>query len=527
MDARKTIKTLPTSPGVYIYRNSRGRIIYIGKAVSLRHRVSQYFQDSRNLDEKTQRLVPEITKIEHIKTGSEVEALILEAELIKRYKPQFNVQWKDDKNYIYIKISADDYPQVSLVRQIVDDKARYIGPFVSAGAVRGLLKYIRRIFMFRHCDYELNAKGLDSRLRGNDKRGSGNDPRTISKYGAGKKRKVCLQYSIGNCSGPCEKYISKADYNRNIRQMVKLFQGKTKEIEREFTREMKTAAKSEDFEKAALYRNRMMWLKKIKTIELEKDSDSGQARMTRDKGLVGLRDTLNLGTIPKRIECYDISNIFGKAAVGSMVVFIDGLPAKNHYRRFEIKTVDYISDTDMINEVLSRRFKKLDSGQARMTSKSDESFSQIPDLIIIDGGKGQLSAAEKALGQYNLKLNVVSLAKRREEIFKIGLDSRLRGNDKNGGSKFEKYSLPEGSESLYLIQRIRDEAHRFAITYHRSKRGKEMAVSNLDVVDGIGPIHKKKLLKSFGSVENIRKAPVQEIAEIVGEKLAKKIKENL
>ncbi len=517
MDVKREVKKLPASPGVYIYRNSRGRIIYIGKAISIRHRVSQYFQDARGLDDKTRRLVPEIAKIEYIKTGSEVEALILEAELIKRYKPKFNIQWKDDKNYVYIKITAEDYPQVSLVRQIVDDKARYIGPFVSAGAVRGLLRYVRRIFMFRHCE---------------------NMP-----------QKVCLQYSIGNCTGPCQKYITKAEYNKNIRRMIKLFQGKTKEIEREFSREMKQAAKNEDFEKAAMYRNRLMWLKKIKTIELDKeDFDSGQARMTRDKGLIGLRDALDLGSVPKRIECYDISNIFGKAAVGSMVVFIDGLPDKAHYRRFEIKTVDKISDTDMIKEVLSRRFRKFtDSGQARMTKQRDssrslsvfgglrmtgkdsvdKSFTQVPDLIIIDGGKGQLSVAEKALNEYSLHLNLVSLAKRREEIFKkdYGQARMTRVGKQNGN--FQKITLPEGSESLYLVQRIRDEAHRFAITYHRSKRGKEMEASNLDAISGIGPKTKKKLLRNFGSLENIRKASKEDLAEIVGGKLAQKIKEKL
>lgn len=475
MDLKKTIQKLPTTSGVYIYRNDKGKIIYIGKAINLRARVRSYFQDSPQ-EPKTQELVRNIAKIEHMKTGSEIEALILEAELIKRYKPRYNVMWKDDKNYIYIKITADDYPQVSLVRQIVDDKAKYIGPFVSAGAVRGLLRYIRRIFMFRHCE---------------------NMP-----------QKVCLQYSIGNCSGPCEKYITKAEYNKNIRQMVKLFQGKTKEIEREFKKEMKSAAKNEDFEKAALYRNRLIWLKKIKTIELgEEERD-----LKRDKALTGLRDALNLGVMPKRIECYDISNIFGKAAVGSMVVFVDGIPEKNHYRRFEIKTVDKISDTDMIREVLGRRFKKFGN-----LTKPDESFSQIPDLIIIDGGKGQYSAAEKVLNQYGLSLNLVSLAKQREEIF--------RRNPETG--EFYKTMLDEGSESLYLVQRIRDEAHRFAITYHRSKRGKEMAVSNLDVVDGIGPKTKKILLKTFGSVENVRKASVEDLAKVVGDKLAKKIKETL
>ncbi len=476
-NVRETIKSLPLGPGVYIYRNSKGKIIYIGKAISLRHRVSQYFQDARNLDAKTRELVRNIAKIEHINTDSEVEALILEAELIKRYKPKFNVQWRDDKNYVYIKITDENYPQVSLVRQIVDGKARYIGPFVSAGALRQILRYTRKIFMFRHCN---------------------NMP-----------QRVCLQYSIGNCTGPCQEYISKAEYGRNIRQMMKLFQGKTKDLEREFNREMKKAAKAEDYEKAALCRNRLFQLKKIQTLKLEKDLNSGEARTARDKALVGLRDALGLAGVPRRIECYDISNIFGKAAVGSMVVFIQGLPAKDHYRRFEIKTVKKISDYDMMKEVLRRRFKKF-SGSQR-----DVSFAEVPDLIIIDGGKGQLSAATEILSEYQLNIKIVSLAKRLEEIFSI----------KNG--EFQKTTLERDSESLYLVQRIRDEAHRFAITYHRSKRGKELLVSNLDIIEGVGPKTKKKLLKKFGSVEDIRKAKQSELASIVGEKLAGKIKEGL
>ncbi len=555
-NVRETIKSLPLGPGVYIYRNSKGKIIYIGKAISLRHRVSQYFQDARNLDAKTRELVRNIAKIEHINTDSEVEALILEAELIKRYKPKFNVQWRDDKNYVYIKITDENYPQVSLVRQIVDDKARYIGPFVSAGALRQILRYTRKIFMFRHCN---------------------NMP-----------QRVCLQYSIGNCTGPCQEYISKAEYGRNIRQMMKLFQGKTKDLEREFNREMKKAAKAEDYEKAALYRNRLFQLKKIQTLKLEKDLNSGEARTARDKALVGLRDALGLAGVPRRIECYDISNIFGKAAVGSMVVFIQGLPAKDHYRRFEIKTVKKISDYDMMKEVLRRRFKKLgierkgsfaqndqfpisnfqsmindqssknkkglDSrrslsaeeipASAGMTKegrndkrRKDVSFAEVPDLIIIDGGKGQLSAASEILEEDKLNLKVVSLAKRLEEIYSI--DSRLRGNDKvgrgndkggnrnDGGGRFQKTILERGSESLYLVQRVRDEAHRFAITYHRSKRGKELLASNLDIIEGVGPKTKKKLLKEFGSVEDIRKAKQSELASIVGEKLAGKIKESL
>ena len=394
MDLKKKVKVLPTTTGVYIFRNSVGKIIYIGKAVSLRARVGSYFRGSE-LDPKTRELVKNIAKIEHIKTGSEVEALILEAELIKRYKPRFNVVWKDDKNYIYIKITAEDHPQVSLVRQIVDDKAKYIGPFVSAGAVRNLLKYVRRIFMFRHCTYELKSQKSKVKSRKDRIIASA---RLTEKEGNNKRRKVCLQYSIGNCFGPCEGYISKTEYRKSIRQMVKLFQGKTKEIEREFRREMKAAAKKEDFERAAIYRNRLVWLKKIQTIELGEDFDSGQARMTRDKALTGLRDALNLGTIPKRIECYDISNIFGHAAVGSMAVFIDGIPEKDHYRRFEIKTVEKISDTDMIHEILSRRFGKLkikkeklkkDSGQARMTERDSSASVGMTHALFQSAGQAK------------------------------------------------------------------------------------------------------------------------------------------
>jgi excinuclease UvrABC nuclease subunit len=377
--------------------------------------------------------------------------------------------------------------------------------------------------MFRHCTYELKSKKSKVKSRKDWIPASAG----MTKKSGNDRRRVCLQYSIGNCSGPCESYITKTEYRKSIRQMVKLFQGKTKEIKREFTREMKASAKKEDFERATIYRNRLVWLKKIKTIELGEDFDSGQARMTRDKALTGLRDALNLGAIPKRIECYDISNIFGKAAVGSMAVFIDGIPEKDYYRRFEIKTVEKISDTDMIREILERRLKrlaqfkvsdikgeKMDPTSLKLRGAS-KSFVQIPDLIIIDGGKGQLSAAISVMDEYGLKLNVVSLAKRHEEIYL---------KDKNG---FRKVLLEESSESMYLVQRIRDEAHRFAITYHRSKRGKEMEVSSLDIVDGVGPKTKKKLLKKFGSVENIRKVSLKDLTGVIGEKLAKKIKENL
>lgn len=476
---RDSVRNLPETSGVYFFRDQAEKIIYVGKAISLKNRVSSYFS-TKVADAKTKELVKKIAKIEHINTESEVEALILESEMIKRYHPKYNIVWRDDKNFVYIKITDEDYPQVILVRQIVDDRAKYIGPFVDVVSVRGLLKYLRKIFQFRHC-------------------------RNLP-------RKACLQYSIGNCAGPCQEYISKTEYRKNIRNIVRFFEGQTEAVKIDFRKEMKRAVKDEEFEKAALYRNRISWIDKINSLNLISFEETN---LKSDKALRGLRDVLRLGPLPHRIECYDISNIFGRAAVGSMVVFEDGLPKKDDYRRFEIKTVSRIDDYQMISEVLSRRFRKF--GQ----KKADRSFSQLPDLIIIDGGKGHLRVAEDTARPFNLSVRIISLAKRQEEIFRLN-----RGNN-NDKTEFEKIILERNSESYFLIQRIRDEAHRFAITYHRSKRGKELLVSNLDIIPGIGPKTKKKLIQIFGSVDDIRERSLAELKDAVGEKLAKKIKENL
>jgi len=431
---------------------------------------------SHDLDPKTRELVKKIVKIDYTKTSSEAEALILESEMIKRYRPRYNIAWKDDKNFIYIKITEEDYPQVVLVRQIVEDRAKYLGPFVDVASVKGLLKYLRKIFMFRHC--------------------------------ANMPDRVCLQYSIGNCTGPCQNFINKREYNKNIKNIIKFFEGKTGELQKSFEKEMKKAASIENFEKAAVFRNRITWIKKVNSLNLISFQDTN---LKNDQALRGLRDQLNLVSLPHRIECYDISNIFGKVAVGSMVVFEDGIPKKDDYRRFEIKAVQKIDDYQMIREVLARRFK-------RIIDIKDSSFASIPDLIIIDGGKGHLSSALTIMEEIGIKSTIVALAKKREEIFKRSI---------RNGARFDRIILKPSSESLYLVQRIRDEAHRFAITYHRSKRGKEMSFSSLDIVPGVGPVTKKKLIKKFGSVELIRKASLESLGREVGEKLAKKIKENL
>jgi excinuclease ABC subunit C len=468
---QEKLKELPTNPGVYLYRDNSRKIIYVGKAVNLKNRVSSYFRN-KDLDIKTKTLVSKIENIEWINCDSEIEALILEAELIKRYKPRYNIDWKDDKNYVYIKVTKEDYPRIFVVRQVFDDKAEYIGPFVDSTAVKLALKTLRRVFPYCTCN-----------LPGD---------------------KVCLYYHLKLCPGHGAKYCSPKEYQKNIQGLMAYIKGDKAKVKRMLKKRMEEAAKNHQFEKAAEIRDRIIALGKIRFQNIFEESDELKA----DQALNGLRQALNLIGIPARIECYDISNISGKMAVGSMVVFKDGLPAKDDYRRFEIKSVKQIDDFAMHREVQRRRFANMEKGK-------DASFSQIPDLIIIDGGKGQLSAAEEIIKPLKVQTKVVGLAKRLEEIYYFE------------DSEFRKVSLPEHSETRYLIQRIRDEAHRFAITYHRNLRSKAIKKSGLDKIEGIGPVTKKRLINAFGSIEQIKKASLTELERVVNKKIAIKIKEGL
>jgi excinuclease ABC subunit C len=468
---QEKLKKLPKSPGVYLYRNDKGRIIYVGKAVNLKNRVSSYFVGDH--DPKTDELVRNIADLEWIVAGSEIEALLLESELIKRYKPKFNILLKDDKNYCYIKITHEDYPTISVVRQIVEGKSEYLGPFIDAGAVRNALKYLRKVFPYCTCS-----------LSGDN---------------------VCLYYHLGLCRGHGPKYISPANYQANIHGLVSFLSGKKEAVIRDITREMKKAAKAQEFERAAEMRDRLSALSRIRFEHVIEE----KRELRLDKALLGLQKALDLPEIPKRIECYDISNIFGRAAVGSMVVFENGIPAKNDYRRFEIKTVKRIDDFAMHQEVAKRRF-------AKVGASKDSSFAKIPDLVIIDGGKGQLSSIMEIVQPLGLPIKFVGLAKRLEEVVTM-----------TATGEFNIVTLTPNSEEYFLVQRIRDEAHRFAITYHRNLRSKELTSSSLDNVPGIGPVTKKKLIRHFGSLEKIKAATIEELSGIVSRDLANKIKEVL
>ena len=530
------VKALPSCPGVYLFRNKDGRVIYVGKAVNLKNRVSSYFNNQEK-DPKTAELVKNIVKLDTIETGSEFEALILESDLVKRYNPKYNVRLKDDKGYVYLKITKEDYPRISVVHGVADEKAEYMGPYIDSNAVRNILKIARKIFPYCSCGK------------------NGDD--------------VCLYFHLNLCPGHSAKYISRADYAKNIRGIKKLFAGQTEKLKKEFQKGMKTAAKSENFEQAANFRDQLKNLERIERSHFISDRD-----LAADIALVQLQKSLGLDKIPARIECYDISNIMGTAAVGSMVVFKNGIASPKDYRRFQIRTVRGANDFAMLAEVIARRFRyngsryhpervqrvEGSSERQRFNSKLNNSdlnrnskleIQNYPDLVILDGGKGQLSTVIKNV-QIPKSIKVVALAKKQETIYSAcpsevkrrgvistgmeksrSLDvarddnSNIKNSDFISNFKFQISNLPSGSEAYFLVQRVRDEAHRFAITYHRKVKSREMCETSLDAIPGVGPKTKKKLLREFGSIQKIKEADEESLSKITSAKLAKIIKESL
>jgi len=602
-DIETLLKNLPDHPGVYIMKDESGEIIYIGKAISLKNRVRQYFQSSRNHTAKVRAMVSRIHDFEYILTDSELEALILECNLIKKHHPKYNILLKDDKHYPYVRINMEeDYPRIEITRSMKNDKARYFGPFVGANAVREVLDVIKKVFPIRTCKKNI-IRGVT-------------------------KDRPCLNFHIHQCMGPCQGNVDPAEYKKVMKQVCAFLGGKHEEIIKELDEKMQQAAGELNFEKAALYRDRIAAIQRIAekqkaistsmedqdVIAIAKNDENSMVQMFFVRGgkLIGsehfliedtseteikeilssfikqfyltasyipkeillqeeidealiiekwlsdrkgskvcirvpqrgekrklvemavknameaiekfvqkfvrerertegavkqLADYLGLAVLPNRIEAFDISNIQGTESVASMVVFESGKPKNRDYRRFKIKTVEGPNDFASMAEVVGRRYRRgIQEKEERIQEGLDPNegkFSRFPDLILIDGGKGQLHAALEVLDTLGLKhIPTIGLAKQFEEIYIEGRDDPI--------------VLPRNSEALHLIQRVRDEAHRFAITYHRSLRGKSGMHSILEDIPGVGEKRRKALLKHFASIAQIKKATVEELSKVEG-----------
>ncbi len=596
---------MPHRPGVYLMRDGGKTIVYVGKANDLHNRVRSYFVSSPQLPEKTARLAAQVADIDFFIATSEEEALILENNLIKQYHPRFNVRLKDDKTFPYLKINiAEDWPTIAITRRMEPDGARYFGPFASPRSVKQTLRIIQRIFPVRLCTRAIKAR----------------------------PRPPCLEYHLGRCLGPCAGKVNRQEYARAVREVILFLEGKQDRVAKDFKAQMEQAAAAMDYEKAALFRDRLRaihdviegekiaavirgdedviafvqegdqayaqvlfvrgskltgregfllqgtrqeepsqiitsfikqyyssspqippllllqhpvedrevisaWLKgrrgKAVRIEIPRRGNKKQlidiaaenarqgleqisikeitAGKSADAALAEIERELQLAGPPRRLEAYDISNIQGSAAVGSLVVFEDGKPKRDHYRRFKIKTVAGANDYAMLQEVLRRRFKR-GPGNGE---KGAGAWAIMPDLVLIDGGKGQLNAALAVLRETGHNPPLASLAKENEEIFLPGRKRPL--------------VLPKTSPGLQLLQRLRDEAHRFAVAYFTSVRRRRSFTSVLDEIPGVGPRRKSALLRQFGSVQRIREASPEELAAATGmnREQAARIKEYL
>ncbi|MBK9610936.1 MAG: excinuclease ABC subunit UvrC [Dehalococcoidia bacterium] len=620
---RRQLAALPARPGVYIMRNAKGEVIYVGKAAKLKDRVRSYFGSPHMMEPKTRALREHIEDFEYIVVGNAGEALILEATLIKRHQPFFNIRLKDDKRYPYLKVDVQNpWPRVYITRRIEKDRARYFGPYASAGSVRATLDLTKKLFPWRSCTKEIT----------------------------GKDARPCLDYYIKRCIAPCTSFCTSEEYGEVVEDVILFLEGKSDDVLRRLRHQMEAAAERMEYERAAQVRDQLRSIERtverqmvsttrkedVDIFGIARDGDQacGQVCFVRGTQMIGrdtfvlegvrdeaesavlanfllqyyegaqyipklvaipsdaeeretieelltekrgslvevrvpergekkrlvelagdnarealshmrvkwmadankteqaleqLMEELSLPEMPHRIECYDNSNIQGTSPVSSMVVFIDGKPATNQYRRFKVKTVVGADDFATMAEVLRRRFKNhaktADQGEQghsanleapdRVADRGAEGW-ETPDLVIIDGGRGQLGAAVQVMRELGVHhIPAVGLAKRFEELFVPDED--------------EPVVLPRGSEALYLVQRLRDEAHRFAITFHRQVRGKSSIQSALDTIPGIGPKRKKALLRKFGSVKQIREADVAEIASTVGftSALAEKVKAEL
>jgi len=479
---QKKLADLPKTPGVYFHKNSKGQIIYVGKAAVLRNRVRQYFQASRNRDPKTEALVAEIVDTDWIEVGSEIEALFLEAEMVRRYMPQYNILLRDDKSNIYIRIDMKSkYPSVTTSRRPLDDDALYLGPYLSGLSIRRALKYLRKVFPY--------------------------SVHTVL------PKRACLQYHLGLCPGPETGELSEKAYKDTLKKLILYLRGERVLLINQLEKEMKTAAKNQDFEQAAALRNQLYSLRGLSKQVIFSDRENMD--LSKDHALNDLSNLLGLKKIPRRIEGYDISHMSGTDTVASMVVFTNGVSDKGQYRKFKMR-VPGNDDFAHMREVMTRRLH-------------DDNVKKwgMPDLYLIDGGKGQLSSALQVLKEHGVEKPAIGLAKQFEEIVvlkdwpSVVVDSdcikKMRGTVTESDG-FYVINLPDSSHVVKLLQRIRDESHRFAVSYHSVLKTKRQVSSLLDEIPTIGPESRKKLLKTFGSYKGIEQARDWELEKVVGQK---------
>lgn len=447
IDIQQKYKNLPKTPGVYKFFNSNGKIIYIGKAKNLRNRVSSYFQKNLKIGTKTQALVSRINDIEYTETTSELEAIILEAALIKKHKPKYNIALKDDKSHLYIVFRNDivtlngkkeKIPKIITARKTDLKKTDYFfGPYPHAYTAKYIINIIRKVFPYRDC--------------------------SVSKFNRYKKlKKPCLYGHMGLCQAPCTDKITLADYKKEINRIKKFLRGGSTSLINEFQKQMIQASNEMKYEQAAYYRDILKKFNYVRANFKTAEKYIENPNLVEDIAEEGLKDLQEnipiLEKLPNRIECYDISNISGKEAVGSMVVAVNGFIDKSEYKRFKIKNKDSPDDFWMMHEVLERRLKREISD-----SKNIKKWG-LPDLIVLDGGKGQISVVSKILGENQLYIPLIGLAKKRETIVFYE------------NNEFAELNLPKDNEGLKLLIRLRDEAHRFAQRYHHSLRVKKIRI---------------------------------------------------
>ncbi|MEI6845621.1 MAG: excinuclease ABC subunit UvrC [Candidatus Firestonebacteria bacterium] len=477
MSLTEKIKNLPEKSGVYLMKDADARVIYVGKSANLKDRVRSYFLEKSRYDRKVAALVPKIFDIEIITTKNEIEALLLESKLIKKYRPKYNVLFKDDKTYPYIRLSVnEEFPRISLTRRVLPDSGRYFGPYVF-GSVGEIIKVIQKSYKLRNCRLPLP-------------------------FPAGKKtERACLKEELNFCTAPCLEKVTREEYAAQVKGVIGFLSGKQKELEQKLELKMKKASENMDYEQAALLRDQRELALLIAAQNAGKIEMSGEVKEDAqdaqiERALADLKLLLALKTLPLTIEGVDISNISGLHAVGSVVRFFNGLPDKDGYRKFKIKTLSSPDDTGMLREVVEIKYRRA------LAEK------KLPDLVLIDGGKGQLNAAKEVLAALGVELPVISLAKREEEIYFSATASPLR--------------LKKDPAALHLLQYVRDEAHRFAVNYHRTLRNKGTVSSKLDGLPGVGPKTKRKLL---AGVKDINRPAAEELSALSG--ISKKIKERL